>query len=66
MISTADPETTGGLSDCWTLDAPGSPLGLITHFGSANSALLLRQDILAQGLAPRGCTIRPAFKDDLP
>lgn len=65
MVSTVDPEGTDGLSEYWTLDAPGSPLGLITHFGSNLSASLLRRDLLAQGLAPQGCTIRPATKKDL-
>lgn len=65
MVSTVDPEVTGALSDCWTLECPLSPLGLVTHFGTRSSTLSLRDDLVAQGLAPQGCTIRPATKKDL-
>lgn len=66
MISTCSSEVEGELGDCWTLVAPRSPLGLITHFGSQSSALTLRSALLAQGLCPEGCAIRPAKKEDLP
>jgi len=66
MVSTVEPTAQGDLSYCWTLLCPGCPLGLVTHFGTHESAHSLRDGLQAQGLAPNGCTIRQATKDDLP
>ena len=54
----------GSPESWWALDAPGSPLGLITHLGSNESASSLCLELQVQGLAPQGCTVRPATEDE--